>query len=245
MGKEGKASFLERVLREMSLKTKQWQREALLRYETLLSEECEHQRLVGNVDEIITKHIPDSLYPLVLMPFGSGTVLDLGTGAGMPGIPLKILLGQETFYLMDSLGRRISFLRRAVHELGLENIFFLHGRAEKFGQDLYYREIFDTVVVRAVDEAAVLVELALPLLALEGKLIIYKGSRGRVEMMRAAASLAICGGVVERDWCYRLPSGEKRTLFLIRKVRPTPSCYPRRPGIPSKRPLFSEVNTNA
>ncbi len=244
MGTEEKKSLLERVLCEIELDTHQAQREALLCYEAMLCRECLHQRLVGDPGKIMTKHIPDSLYPLTVLKIGFGMILDLGTGAGLPGIPLKILLPENRFCLLDSRERRLSFLRRVVHELDLQNVILLQGRAEKFGRDPFYRERFDWVVARAVGRASVLAELALPFLAPGGRLLVYKGSRGRPEMELAAVSLAACGGEMEQKWCYRLPSGERRSLFLVRKIHPTPSCYPRRAGVPSKKPIDVQGNNN-
>lgn len=237
MVEEDEAGILQRTLGELPLAVDRRQQEMLLRYADLLKEEISRQRLVGEGEAILEKHIPDSLYPLALLNIDRGPLLDLGTGAGFPGIPLKILLPSIPLYLLDSRTRRISFLRKAATELGLAETYFLAGRAEEFGQDPQYRAGFAWVTARAVEQAAVLAELALPFLAPGGRLIIYKGSRGQEEMAQAAASLEACGGELEKSWSYRLPSGEGRTLFLVQKVRSTPLGYPRRPGLPSKKPL--------
>ncbi len=231
--------LLDRVGEDLGLRINELQKIQLLHYIDLLLEGLDRQRLVGERSgaSLIEKHLYDSLYPLKLGQISPGSLLDLGTGAGLPGIPLKISLPGLKLYLLDAKMRRINYLRRISAELGLKEVYYLPGRAEDWGRDPRCRERFDGVVSRAVARAAVLAELALPLARVGGCLLLYKGKQGADEIEEAEASINLCGGRQERSWRYRLPTGEERTLFFIRKVRATPSLYPRRSGIPSRKPL--------
>lgn len=235
------APLIEQVVNRLRLTLSLQQQDQLTAFVILLLEGTETQRLVGGKTgrEIICKHIYDSLYPLTLIDLQNGDLLDLGTGAGLPGLPWKICVPRLPVYLMDSNQRKINFLRRAVRETGLKEVFFLAGRAEEWGREPDYRERFTSIVSRAVAVAATLAELALPLLKKGGDLIMLKGPRGYDEIAEAGEALSCCGGRVESHWSYRLPSGERRTLFIVRKIGETPLLYPRRTGKPSKKPLGS------
>lgn len=230
---------LRAVAAELGLEISELQEEQFLQYINLLHEGQKQQRLLGDRSEVlmITKHVFDSLYPLKWRLIPSGSMLDLGTGAGLPGIPLKILLPGQELYLLDARARKINFLRRVVAELKLQRVNFLTGRAEEWGRDPCYREKIDCVFSRAVAHASVLVELGLPLVKMGGALLLYKGKQGGVEIESAAKALQLCGGSVRKGGCYNLPTGEERTIYLIEKVSPTPEAYPRRAGRPSKKPL--------
>jgi 16S rRNA (guanine527-N7)-methyltransferase len=231
--------LLGAVIAELGLKISEFQKEQLLLYIDLLLEGLEKQRLVGERSgtPLIEKHLFDSLYPLKLWRILPGSLLDLGTGAGLPGIPLKICLPEQKLYLLDANWRKINYLRRVGTELKLREVFYLQGRAEEWGRDPGCRERFDCVVSRAVARAAVLSELGLPLVRIGGYLLLYKGKQGMAEMEEAGASLRLCGGRLEKCWRYRLLTGEERTLYLIKKITPTPAAYPRRAGRPARKPL--------
>ncbi|NLA27187.1 MAG: 16S rRNA (guanine(527)-N(7))-methyltransferase RsmG [Firmicutes bacterium] len=233
------ATGLERVIKELGLKISELQKEQFLLYIELLMEGLEKQRLMGDRRglTLVEKHLFDSLYPLKIWQKPEGSLLDLGTGAGMPGIPLKIYLPERTLYLMDSNRRKIAFLRRVGAELKLKNVYYLPGRAEEWGRDPGCREQFDCVVCRAVAKTMVLVELGLPLIKRGGYLLLYKGKQGEAEMEEASLSLRLCGGRLEQRRRYRLPTGEWRTLYMIKKIKATPQDYPRRPGLPARKPL--------
>ncbi|MDZ4211902.1 MAG: RsmG family class I SAM-dependent methyltransferase, partial [Methylotenera sp.] len=153
------------------------------------------------------------------------------------GIPLKILVEDSLFYLMDANQRKIEFLRATAITLGLKNLFTLEGRAEKWGQSAEYRESFDYVLIKAVSEMAVLAELGLPLLKLGGQLLLYKGPRGKEEASAAINAINKCGGKLENVWSYCLPTGESRSLYQLLKIAPTPQQYPRADGKPAHKPL--------
>ncbi len=233
------SELLGRVAAKLGLVISDLQKEQLLRYVDLLLEGLDRQRLVGEKSgaSLIEKHIYDSLYPLKLLRIPPGSLLDLGTGAGLPGIPLKISLPGLKLYLLDAKTQRINYLRRVAAELELREVYYLPGRAEMWGRDPGCRERFDCVVSRAVARAAVLAELALPLIKVGGCLLLYKGKQGTSEMEEAKVSINLCGGKEEKGWRYRLITGEERTLFLIKKIANTPVIYPRRNGVPARKPL--------
>lgn len=237
----GLNELLTKVIAALGLNINGSQREKLLSYVRLLQEGLKKQRLVGEGSgaALIEKHLYDSLYPLTIWQMPRGSLLDLGTGAGLPGIPLKICLPEQELYLLDANRRKINFLRKITMELALQGVFFLPGRAEEWGRDPGCREQFDCAVSRAVARAAVLVELGLPLVKVGGFLLLYKGKQGQSEIKEAGLSLQLCGGRLEKSWRYRILSGEERTLYLIKKTCSTPADYPRRTGVPSRRPLGS------
>lgn len=215
------------------------QKQLLAEYTELLLEGIKKQRLIGGKTgrEIVLKHIYDSLYPLTVWEPEDRSILDLGTGAGLPGIPLKVCRPDTELYLMDANRRKMIFLRRVVGCLGLQGVTFLNDRAENIGQSEEFREHFNQIVSRAVAPMDVMAELALPLLRVGGRLLLYKGKMGLKEAARSERALLLCGGALEKSWEYHLQGGEGRTLLLIRKSGPTPPEYPRPPGRPSKKPL--------
>ena len=232
-------ALLEGVLEELGLEAGAREKGQLLQFAGLLLEGLKKQRLVGEktAAEIIGKHFYDSLVPASFSLLHSGAVLDLGTGAGFPGLPLKIISPGTPFFLLEANGRKINFLKNVVAELGLAEVFLLHGRAEKIGQQEEYRERFGTVLSRAVAHTSVLLELSLPLASLGGRLVFFKGPRAYEELERSRRALELCGGRFKESREYCLPSGEKRVLLIFEKVASTPPQYPRRDGVPLKRPL--------
>ncbi len=234
------ALLLETMLTGLGLEASKLQKTQLLHYVNLLLEGLAKQRLTGEntAEALIGKQLYDSLYPLKFFKFRTDSkILDLGSGGGLPGIPLKILVDDSLFYLMDANKRKIEFLRATTVALGLKNLFTLEGRAEKWGQSAEYRESFDYILIKAVSETAVLAELGLPLLKLGGQLLLYKGPRGKEEASAAINAITKCGGKLENVWDYCLPSGESRSLYRLLKIAPTPSQYPRADGKPAHKPL--------
>lgn len=234
------ALLLETMLTDLDLEASKLQKTRLLHYVDLLLEGLTKQRLTGEntAEALIGKQLYDSLYILKLFKFRSASkILDLGSGGGLPGIPLKILVEDSYFYLMDANQRKIKFLRETKAALGLKNIFTLEGRAEKWGQSAEYRESFDYILIKAVSEMAVLAELGLPLLKLGGQLLLYKGPRGKEEASAAINAISKCGGRLGKIWHYCLPSGESRSLYQLLKIVPSPLQYPRADGKPAHKPL--------
>lgn len=188
-------------------------------------------------DEIILKHFVDSL--TISKYISDGTkVVDVGTGAGFPGIPLKIYRQDLEITLLDSLQKRINFLDEVIRELNLEKIETVHSRVEDFGKDKKYREKFDISTSRAVANLATLSEYLLPLVKIGGKVISMKGSLIEEELENSKNAIKILGGEIERVDEFDLPNSDiSRNIILIDKVKETPNKYPRKAGEPSKKPL--------
>ncbi len=206
----------------------------------LLHEGLNKLRLTGekSLEGIIWKQIYDSLKILEVTALEPGLkIVDLGSGGGLPGLPLKICRPSIELFLMDANRKKAAFLSDVINELNLEKACVLCGRAEEYGQGSGYREQYDLVLSKAVAEMAVLVELALPLLRKGGRALFYKGPKGKGEAREAVKALSACGGVLEAEWTYELKDGEQRLLYNIRKTRATPLKYPRRAGVPARRPL--------
>ena len=172
----------------------------------------------------------------VLKPGETARVLDLGAGAGFPGLPMRIAHPALRFTILEATRKKTAFLERLVTRLSLEGVTVITGRAETVAHEPAHREGYDLALARAVAPLAVLVELALPFLKVGGCLATPKGSRASQEMAEADRALALCGGrIVSAE---PLPSPTPTlTLVLVEKLAPTPAAYPRRPGAPTKRPL--------
>lgn len=195
---------------------------------------------IDDPDEAIQLHLLDSLAGLRIldrlsMPL---SVVDVGTGAGFPGLVLACARKSYNFLLMDSTRKKIDYVQWVVGQLGLENVTTLWSRAEIAGQSVDWREKFDVGLARAVAPLNVLVELVLPLVRVDGHMIAYKGPTVENEIKDAAGALSILGGQLVTVDYYQLPfDGPQRSLVWIRKINPSPARYPRRAGIPTKRPL--------
>jgi 16S rRNA (guanine527-N7)-methyltransferase len=165
-------------------------------------------------------------------------VIDIGSGAGFPGVPIKIVRPELRLTLLEANGKRAAFLERLVQRLGLEHVTVVNRRAEEVAHDSDHREAYDLALARAVAPLPVLVELALPFLRVGGALAAPKGSGARREIAEAASALAACGGAVAYVGALEVPETKTPpTLVVIRKESPTPARFPRRPGIPAKHPL--------
>ena len=193
----------------------------------------------SNRRELLLKHFIDSLSCVPLLPPASGFLLmDVGSGAGFPGLVLKIYRPDVRLALLDSSEKRCSFLKYLVDRFKLGETELLGGRAEAYGQEARYREKYQVVVSRAVASLRVLAEYCLPFLKMGGLFICQKGPRGWREIKEAGEAINILGGEIKRVKEITLPRGEeKRLLISIIKSKPTPIKYPRRPGMPKKRPL--------
>lgn len=191
---------------------------------------------ITDPQEVILKHFVDSM---ILSKYVQGTYFaDLGTGAGFPGLPLKILRPDLNVILMDSLKKRLDFLDIVIETLGLKTIKTVHARAEDFGRDRHYRGIFDTVSSRAVARLPILLEYALPVLKIDGLFLAAKGLQADQELVESDKALKILGGISEGIEHFNLGErAEHRAIIIIRKVTQTPTQYPRKAGTPSKNPL--------
>lgn len=188
---------------------------------------------------VIIKHFYDSILGSRVSGWtGKGKLLDLGSGAGFPGVPLKIVFPELQATLVDSLQKRISFLEHLIHTLGLKDIKAVHSRAEDFGRIKAERENYDFVVSRAVAKLPILSEYCLPLVKKGGIFIAYKGPEGKEEIEKAEKAMEILGGQLHEALELQLPKIEgERLLFAIKKYKNTPSEYPRKAGNIKKKPL--------
>ena len=185
------------------------------------------------------KHFLDSMTCyLVLSASKSERVIDVGTGAGFPGLPLKIINPQLKLSLIESIGKKVEFCRHMIEILNLNGVELIHNRVENVGHKDEHRQVYDWAVARAVAAMPVLVEFLLPLLRVGGKAVLLKGETGPAEAHAAEEALRILGGKLEQIIPVELPRVvESRYLIVVEKYAATPHKYPRRVGIPAKRPL--------
>lgn len=189
--------------------------------------------------EVYLKHFYDSITAAFYFDFTNDMSLcDVGAGAGFPSIPLKICFPQIEITIVDSLKKRIEFLKDLSTQLLLDDVSFHHARAEDFGQNKKYREKFDAVIARAVARMAVLNELCLPLVAKEGTFIAMKGAQGRSELEESKKTVELLGGKCHKVHEFVLPEElSERTILLIDKINKTSKKYPRKAGTPNKNPI--------
>lgn len=188
--------------------------------------------------EIIIKHFIDSLSIAPYIEDKNIKIIDVGTGAGFPGIPLKIVNGNISVILLDSLDKRIKFLNEVINSLNISGINAVHGRAEDMGVNPVYREKYDIAVARAVASLPVLLEYCLPFVKINGIFIAMKGSNTE-EFTNCSKALDILGGKIEKIEKMELPDTNiERNVIVVRKFRQTPTKYPRKAGRPSKEPLI-------
>ena len=209
------------------------------KYMELLIEWNEKINLTAIVEpeEIIIKHFIDSLTILKYIE-DDEKIVDIGTGAGFPGIPLKIMLENNKIVLVDSLNKRLLFLQEVINELELKNIETVHSRAEDFGQNKKYRETFDIATSRAVANLSTLSEYLLPAVRIGGKCLCMKASEVDDEVKQAEKAIKVLGGKIEKIDKFILPETDiGRTIIIIEKRQKTTNEYPRKAGIPSKKPI--------
>ena len=217
------------------------QKEQYERYFELLVEWNEKINLtaITDKDEVYLKHFYDSIAPILqgLIENQPIRLLDIGAGAGFPSLPMKILFPELDVTIIDSLNKRINFLHLLAEELGLSGVHFYHGRAEDFAQDKSFRAQFDLVTARAVARMQVLSELTIPYLKVGGRLLALKASNAPEELEEAKNALNILFSKVEDNLQYELPNGDPRYITVVEKKKETPNKYPRKAGMPNKRPL--------
>ena len=214
--------------------------EKLMGYGRLILEWNEKINLTAITDEegMIVKHFLDSLSVCKFIGTGRKSLIDVGTGAGLPGIPLKIAEADLSVTLLDSLEKRVNFLNEVISRLSMKGIRAVHGRAEDFGAMPDFREKYDYAVARAVADLAVLCEYCLPFVKVGGLFIAMKGPSAEQEVKDSTKAISILGGELISSEKFGLPSSDyERTIIIIRKCRHTPASYPRKSGKPTKSPL--------
>lgn len=232
--------FLRRALEQAEISLNQDQEEKLHVYYERLIETNRVMNLtsITQFDQVVRKHFIDSLMLMKYMNLANCTLLDVGTGAGFPGIPLKIACPDLKVVLLDSLNKRVQFLQKVIQELSLEHVQAIHGRAEDLGKRPEYREQFDICVSRAVANLASLAEYCLPFVKKNGFFIFYKSGEVQEELDDAKYAIEVLGGTKERTETFFLPGSDiGRSLIFIHKENLTPKKYPRKAGTPAKEPL--------
>lgn len=211
------------------------------KYFELLVEWNEKMNLTAITDfeGVYLKHFFDSISPSFYFDFTKvTTVCDVGAGAGFPSIPIKICFPHLHITIVDSLNKRITFLNHLTDELKLDNMRFVHARAEEFGQNAAYREQFDVVTARAVARLSVLSELCIPLAKEGGSFVALKAAAGEEELKDAKKAISTLGCKLKEQFDYLLPVEEsERVLYVFDKIKTTPKKYPRKPGVPNKSPI--------
>ena len=209
------------------------------RYRDLLIEENTRQNLVSrkSIDSELDMHIQDSLAIINYLNIAEQTIIDIGSGAGFPGLILAIYCPEASFTLVESDKKKSAFLSRVIQEIGLKNTNVINRRVEELGQDSNFRERFDICTARAVAPTQVLLEYGIPLLKTGGWLALWKGINYATEIETARHALTVLQSEVEEVFQYNLMGERDRAMVLIKKNQSTPARYPRRVGIPAKRPL--------
>lgn len=221
------------------------QTQQFLLYADLLCEWNEKINLTTITDfpEIVIKHFVDSLMisqssNVSRETLANGKIIDVGTGAGFPGIPLKIIYPNAKITLLDSLNKRVTFLNQVILELHLKKITAIHGRAEEVGRNPEHREHYELCVSRAVANLSTLSEYCLPLVRRGGYFVAYKSGNIKEEVAAADKAVNVMGGKFTEIEMFQLPNTDiQRSLVPIRKTSPTPKKYPRKAGTPAKQPL--------
>lgn len=224
--------LLQQGLGELAIPMEESQMTQFAKYSALLKAWNQKMNLTAIVDDdgIAVKHFLDSVLPLAHITLPTGAkIADVGTGAGFPGVPLKIVRPDLSVTLIDSLQKRIRFLETVCHDLALQDVCCVHGRAEELGRDAGYREQFDVLVSRAVANLKVLCEYCLPFVRVGGMFVALKAQEVEDELSAAKAMIGTLGGRIESVIEATLPQSDMvRKLVVISKVAPTPPQFPRR-----------------
>lgn len=227
--------------KELNIELSECQREQFNHFFELLVTWNKHMNLTGIVEyeDVLSKHFFDSLTCIKgLESWVDKKVIDVGTGAGFPGVPMKIANPSMEITLLDSLSKRINFLEAVVEALALEKVELIHGRAEDYGQNAAYRETYDVAISRAVADLSVLSEYVLPFIKIGGAFVAQKSLGAKDEIESSKHAIEILGGKIRDIIEVKVPGIDiVHALVIIEKVEPTPAKYPRKAGKPTKKPL--------
>ena len=240
LNKEYNTKLLLEGLEELNITPTKEQVNRLLRYYELLIEWNEFMNLTAITDyeEVLIKHFVDSATIVKVISPENEKIIDVGCGAGFPGLPLKILFPELRMTLLDSLNKRVQFLNEVIKELELTEIEAVHGRAEDFAKNKEYREQYDLCVSRAVANLSTLSEYCLPFVKTGGSFIAYKSEKGSAERDEAGNAIKILGGSIVKEVEFVLPTTDNsRIMYQIKKIKETPNKYPRKAGLPAKEPI--------
>lgn len=232
---------LEQGCEELGITLNEVQKQQFITFYEYLVEKNKVMNLTGITEfqEVLVKHFLDSLACVKAVDMSRiKRIMDIGTGAGFPGVPLKIAFPHLEACLLDSLKKRVNFLEETFQMLKLENITAIHGRAEEYAKNKQYRETYDLCVSRAVSNLATLSEYCLPYVKTGGYFISYKSGTVQEEVEQAQKAVKILGGKIQDVVYFQLPDSEiQRSLVVIEKIKATPGRYPRKAGTPLKEPL--------
>ena len=232
---------LENGCRELGIELSQKQKNQFIQFYEFLVEKNKVMNLTGitEFEEVLTKHFLDSLACVKAIDMTKvKTIMDIGTGAGFPGVPLKIAFPHLEACLLDSLKKRVNFLEESFELLGLEGIKAIHGRAEEYAKNKEYREKYDLCVSRAVSNLATLSEYCLPYVKEDGYFLPYKSGDIKEEAANSKKAVKILGGSIEDIISFEIPDTDMaRTILKIHKTKATPKRFPRKAGLPTKEPI--------
>lgn len=240
---DNRAAFLRDEFAKIKITLSDLQTSQFLSYYELLVEWNAKMNLtaITEYEDVVIKHFVDSVSSVLVYDYKKvHHLLDLGTGAGFPGIPLKIIYPEINVTLVDSLNKRVNFLNEVISELGLKKITAIHGRAEDLARDLRYREKQDLVVSRAVANLSVLLEYCMPFVRPGGCFISYKSGKYREELESSRKACMILCGKLIKEVPFTLPETDiERSFLVFKKTQKLSQKYPRKAGLPAKQPLGS------
>lgn len=233
--------ILYEKIKNISIELDEKKENQFIKFYDILTEWNQFMNLtsITEYDEVVEKHFLDSLSVVRCIDLKKQkNLIDIGTGAGFPGIPLKIVYPHLKVTLLDSLNKRVKFLNAVIDELNLDNINVIHGRAEDFAKKKEYREKYDLCISRAVANLSTLCEYCIPYINVGGKFISYKSGDIDEEILKSKKAISILGGEISDIIKFQLPGTDIRRAFIkIEKVKSTTEKYPRKAGIPGKEPL--------
>lgn len=234
--------LMQEELKEIDIALTEQQMEQFYQYYEMLIDWNTKFNLtaITQMEEVVTKHFVDSVAlkkAIVDIDKNLYSLIDVGTGAGFPGIPLKIVFPDLEITLLDSLNKRVKFLNEVICSLGLSSITAVHGRAEDLGHENVSRETYDICVSRAVANISTLSEYCIPFIKVGGYFISYKSGKVEDELKAGKKAIGKLGGQVEEVISFALPNADERTFIKIKKINKTGKIYPRKAGLPSKEPI--------